>query len=163
MPRTKITEKIVYKYNELTEEAKEHAMNRLTEDFLLDEWWENTYEDAEQAGLEIREFDLDYRSINGKLITDAADSIKYILENHGPDCETYKTAERFKKTLDSLDESSDDYEEQKEQFEENYLYAICEDYLTMLREEYAYQTSRKVIEETIEANEWEFDEHGNLA
>ena len=35
--------------------------------------------------------------------------------------------------------------------------------LTLLRREYDYFTSEEAIIETIEANEYEFDENGNLA
>jgi hypothetical protein len=157
--RTVTFTKTYYKYDELTEDQKLEAIDKFAMLVNEDEWWLNTYEDAESnSGLEIQGFDLDYRNINGKFTEDAEHSIKLVLENHGKSCNTYQTALRFKAEFDELNKLNPE----NEALQESYLYAICQDYLDILTEEYAYQTSRECIEESIKANEYEFDADGNI-
>ena len=47
--------------------------------------------------------------------------------------------------------------------EEQYLYAMRENYRTMLRKEAEYLQSAEYLEEGIRANEYEFDIDGNIA
>jgi hypothetical protein len=47
--------------------------------------------------------------------------------------------------------------------EGEFLKSLLEDYRIILSKEYDYLTSRESIIETIEANEYEFDENGNIA
>ena len=49
----------VYEFNELSEEAKEKAIEKLWNINVDYEWWDCVYDDAENIGLKIKEFDLD--------------------------------------------------------------------------------------------------------
>jgi len=171
--RTFTIEKTVYKFDELSEKAQDHALDKLSEWAAQDEWWDSTYDDAERACIKITSFDCYYQQIDGELIDSAASSIAAILKDHGESCETYKTAKEFEAKLlaatckqcenGNEEDCESDCEAKREEVEDEYRRAILEDYLVMLREEYEYRTSREALLEDIKANEWEFDERGNLA
>ena len=158
-----------YEFKELSKEAKQKAIQECSEINTDYEWWDCIYEDAEMAGIKITEFDVSYRqNIKGKLTDSMEDSIKYILGEHGKDCETYKTAEKFKEKMqvlavkikllgeeDGFDEGED------EEIKEEYLNEILSNFWKILKNAYEYNTSEEAIIEGIEANEFEFDEEGN--
>jgi hypothetical protein len=63
------------------------------EDFDHD-WWQTTYEDAENMGLKITSFDLDRnRHAKGCFITNAMECAESILRDHGETCDTYIEAQ----------------------------------------------------------------------
>ena len=163
----------IYSFDELTERAKDKAIEKLFHTNVYFEWWEYIFEDAKKAGIEITGFDIDRgNQIKGNPIVPLTDSLKAILANHGEVCETYKTAISYKQTLDDLlakdallpedEQDSYDFEQSMDELREAFCKEILEDYLTMLRHEFEYQTSRETIEETIKANNYDFDENGNL-
>src|SRR3990172_1747916 len=103
-PMSKTRCKEVYLFDELSDTAKELARDWWREHALDYAWWDSTYEDAERAGLKIKEFDLDRnKHVRGDLITTAQDSIKAILKDHGKTCDTYKMAKQFKAGLKAID------------------------------------------------------------
>jgi hypothetical protein len=179
--RIKTTETKVYTWNELTDERKEKALSKLYDLNTDHEWWDSVYEDAEQVGIKITSFDLDRnRYAKGKFITNAVEVAEAIVGNHGPDCETHKTAREFLDTLTPMIDFRDNFadddntteEEYKafddnadkiEELEEEFLKSILEDYSIMLQKECEYLSSEEAIVETIKANEYEFDENGNIA
>jgi len=55
-------ETTVYKFDELSDEAKQQSIENLYDLNVDYEWWDCTYEDAENIGLKISEFDLDRAS-----------------------------------------------------------------------------------------------------
>ena len=109
------------------------------------------------------EWDLYRRSIKGSFTKPEEEVAKDIKLNHGNSCETYKTAVDYLKALEELRSSSpdEDYPD-TESIDEEFLYSLLQDYLHMLQSEYDYATSREAIIETIEANEYEFTEEGEL-
>ncbi len=170
-----------YKYDDLTEEQKERVIDKWLETGMMDDWWyENVYEDAEQAGLKITGFDIDRGNYcTGKFIDNAVDCAEAIIKNHGEQCETYKTAKTFLDTVipmievrdnfaDNDDTTQEEYDKQQEnadtieELEEEFLKSILEDYRIILQHEYEYQTSQEYIEETIRANDYDFDDNGNI-
>ena len=170
---TKITK--VYRFEELSEEAQEKAMERLYEINVDYEWWENVYEDAKNIGIRIEGFDLGRGSYcRGQFLQDELDVAKAILENHSMICETYKDAYEFVWAMAEAEyeyrrwydaaEDEDDFDAGYEcpDLLEDFRQAIFEDYRSMLRHEYDYLTSEEAIRETIDANEYEFTENGKL-
>lgn len=95
---------------------------------------------------------------------------------HGPDCETYKTAQSFigewaeavKNHSDGvnveqvIEEKESDFDEIADNLEDEFLKSILEDYSIMLQKEYEYLASEKQIIETIKSNEYTFTEAGKL-
>ena len=51
--------KQVFKFEELTEEQKENALSKLREINVDHDWWDFTFQDAEEIGLKITSFGLD--------------------------------------------------------------------------------------------------------
>jgi hypothetical protein len=168
MPRQKS-----YKFDELSNEAQEKALARLSNIDVDHNWHEHIYDDAKEIGLIITEFDLSWNTINGDIRLNVLEVCKLIRKHHGIATETYQTAvdylnqyiEEFKKYRDKYKNEFDNPVHALEEFELedeaddilcDFKKALLEDYLIILRQEYEYLTSR-------EANEYEFDENGCLA
>lgn len=162
MPRTKIIEQTYYKFDELSIEAKSYALEKLWDLNVDNDWWDTTFDDANDAGLEILDFHLEYNQINGKLTHDASDSIKSILKNHGKECETYKLAKKFKRLSRIAKFTATLLGDDDENGEETYLDELCNAYLRILKSEYEYLTSEAGVIETIKCNDYDFDENGEL-
>jgi hypothetical protein len=168
--RTKITETKVWKFDELTEEQKDKAIEKLYDVNVDYNWWESTYEDAANIGLKIEGFDIGRGAYcKGKFTLSAAEVAANIIRDHGEDCETYKTAQSFLNDINPLDVPDDDsdefsvWEDKMLEREDEFLESLLEDYRIILSKEFDYLTSREAIIETIKANEYEFDENGNIA
>jgi len=157
----------LYQFSELSEDAKQHAIEKLWDINVDYQWWEFTEDDAKRIGLNILEFDLD-RSyfVKGEFINSAPETAEKIIQEHGKNCETYKTAKEFLNDLNELTSKSDNIEDVNEDdfknLEDEFLKSLCEDYRIILTQEYEYQTTKESIIETIEANEYDFDEDGDL-
>lgn len=153
----------LYKYSELSEAGKQKAIEHLSDINVDFDWWEYIYSGAENIGLKITGFDIDRGAyVKADLISSAMESINKVLANHGPDCGTTKTAQCF---LDLYNEIAPEMRDDDwlSDFESDYLDAMCDCYLTLLRDEYEYQTSEEAVIEAIEANDYEFTEDGKLA
>jgi len=163
----RIKEVKLYKFSELSNEAKDKAIEKLWDINVEFDWWNFTYEDAEQAGLKITGFDFDRGYCNGNFITNAEFSAKKIIEDHGENCETYKTAKQYltelstAKGIHSIADMPDE-EFEHDDLDNEFLKSLLEDYRIILKQEYEFQTSKDAIIETIEANDYEFTEDGKL-
>jgi len=173
----RIKETKVYQFDELSESAKEKAVELLADINVDIEWWEFIYEDAAQVKLKLIEFDIGRGSYcKGDFIEYAKDTADAIVVNHGESCQTHKTAmdfgddsaQLYMKYPVKLDDDGDDDNEwdrdkEQEMLDAEFLQSILEDYRIILQKEYEYLTSRESIIETIKANEYEFTEGGKLA
>ena len=173
----------LYSFDELTDEAKDKAIDKLSDLNVDHSWWDCTYEDAARIGIEVTEFDTYHLTIDGKLTLSLPESATAVLREHGKECGTYATAtscletymKAFRLWLLEQDEDSSgnhteeawlrdfSYEDEANELAEDYRRSILVDYLFMLRDEYEYQTSKDAIVESIQANEYLFTEDGNLA
>lgn len=162
-----------YQFSELSEKAKEKALQELSNINVDFEWWDTTYEDAANIGLKLTSFDLDRnRHANGAFTLSAAEVAQNILNEHGEGCATYKTAEAFLKEhnpvfaayMDEENELYESYEaeEKLSDIEQDFLVSLLEDYSIILQHEYDYLTSEEAIVGTIEANEYDFTEERKL-
>lgn len=167
----RIIETKAYKFDELSSEAKEKAIEKLYDINVFDSFWvECIYEDAKEVGIKIKSFELDrgsYCEID--FIDSAEDTIDKILVNHGECCKTHKTAYSYKKAFNDIiakdnGESEYDYTYETEQklikLSEEFKHDIAEDYRIILSKEYDYMTSEEAIIESIIANEYEFHANG---
>jgi hypothetical protein len=173
----------LYSFDELTDEAKDKAIERL-DDLNVDySWWDSIYEDAARVGIEITEFDTYHLTIDGKLTISLPESAAAVLREHGEKCGTYATAtshleacmKAFRLWLPEQDEDTSgnhaeekwlrdfSYEDEANELAEDYRRAILEDYLFLLRDEYEYLTSRDAVVESIQANDYLFTEDGKLS
>jgi len=170
----------VYQFDELSEEVKEKVLDDCR--FIMVEyfnWWKFVYEDAENIGLEIVEFDLDRMSIVIKLNTSVLDSIEKAMEYFSNDSKPFTIAKSYYDEIMKLADS----DEVKEYLEENpdddaydaiynlslddlfyddYVYDMRKVFLKMLEEEFEYLTSDEAIIEMFEANDYEFFETGKV-
>jgi hypothetical protein len=161
----------IYSFDELSQEAKEVAIDSLCSINVEHDWWDCTYEDARQIGLKISSFDLDRnRHAKGIFILAANEVAQNIFNSHGIDCETYKTASNFMGEWQPIfnnymDENHEEYEsreveETMQELENDFLNSLLEDYSIILQRECDYLQSKEAIIETIKANEYEFLESG---
>jgi hypothetical protein len=159
----------VYKFDELSNEAKEVAIEKLWDINVDYEWWESIYEDAKNIGLELTDFEFDsasfVRNVEGQFILSASEVAANIFRDHGENCETYVTANGFMHEFTPIFSQYVETEEGEDELikiETDFLNELLNDYKNLLQTEYEYQTSRKAIVETIEVNEYEFYANGKL-
>ena len=166
-----------HRFDELDEQARQNALNRLWDCNVDYDWWQHDYEDAANIGLKISSFDCDRGKIDISYLAGhtGEDVARAILKEHGETCDTYKLAAAFladredlvKKYSDGGDkvteENEYDFDCELDDLESEFLSDMGEEYLSSLSKEYDYLTGEEAIKETIEANEWEFDTGGNLA
>ena len=184
-------ETVVYKFDELSDEAKQKAIENLYALNVDHEWWDGTYEDAENIGLKITAFDLGRASyVKGSFTQSALDVAKRIIEEHGEQCGTYQSAKDYmaeyeKLIVEQCQDEADmlcvplDYDKyfgriyypeeyysqdeiDTEDIDTEFLRSLCEDYRIILQNEYEYLTSEEAIVESIQSNEYEFTEEGEL-
>lgn len=161
----------VYKFDELSDSAKQKARKWYRDAGLDYDWWDSTYEDAEQIGLKIKSFDLGRgQDIEGIFDIPAAHVAQRIVENHGDQCDTYKTAQKFitdaqeveKKFRDADGEVTDEdaLNDAQDALDAVFLKALLKDYWVMLQKEYDYLYTDESVDKNIQANEYEFTEDG---
>lgn len=169
--------KQVFKFDELTEAQKEKALSKLSFINVEYDWWQFTYEEAEEIGLKITSFDLDRnRHAEGVLLYSGCEVAERIIKNHWQDCETFKTASDFLSQWEELvkkysngvntdivaEENEYDFDQEADELEEDFLKAILEDYSIILQKECEYLQSDEAIIYTINCNKYFFDDEGNL-
>ena len=157
MPRTIRTK--IYKFNELSDKAKEKVLSDFSYINVMFDWWEYVYNDAKEIGLKITSSDIDSDECDGEFSLAAQEVAQNIFNTHGESCNTYKTAEKFMEKWQPVFNNYMQTEEGEEALitlETNFLNVLLEDYKTMLKNEYEYLTSEAAIIETIESNDYEF-------
>jgi len=171
----------VYYYDELSDKAKKKAIEECLYFNVDFDWWDSTYDDAENIGLKLTAFDLG-RSMrcDGHFIGHAWETAQAILKDHGEACETYRTAQDYmveykRLEVEQCQEDADRlcvpgelayyYQDEinTEDIDAEFLRSLLRDYWHMLQKEYEYLTSEEAIIEAIEANEIEFTENGERA
>jgi hypothetical protein len=162
----------LYKFEELSTEAQQKAIENFSDAGVNYNWW--THNDAKELGLKIDGFDLDRGGyVNGSFLLAANEVAQNILNNHGDQCETYKTANDFMNEwqpifCDYMNEDSENYEsrdieDKLMEIEQQFEHDLLEDYLIILQHEYEYLTSEEYIKDFIINNEYEFTEEGKLS
>jgi len=149
----RIQETKVYKFDELSDDAKDKARAWYLEGAFDYDWYQYIYEDASRIGLRITEFDVDRNTIVGELETTVNEIAANIRQEHGKSCDTYKLA------LSVDRRKPNDSDEVVSEFK----HALLEEYLVMLRKEAEYIQSNEAVDENIKANEYEFTESGERA
>ena len=154
----------IYQYSELSEQAKQKAMQWYLEGMDSSFCWENTQYDASEIGLIIESLN-DHRPNKGYFAVSATECATKIMKNHGEACETFKSANEYMEKLlfASRDTENEGYEDLCEELEKEFLQSLLEDYRIMLNRDIEYQQSEACIAENIEANEYEFLESGERA
>lgn len=167
----------LYQFSELSDEAKEKAI-RSNYDINVDsDWWEGTYYDAANIGLKIKSFDLDRnRHATGEFTQDADYCARKVIAEHGEHCDTHKLAKNYfseyndlvKKYSDGIqtdkvaEDNEYEFDQEANELESEFLKDLLSEYASILQRECNYRQSEEAIIETIEDNECEFTEDGEL-
>ena len=167
----------LYKFEELNEDAQKKCLNLMYDINVNYEWWDFIYYEAKELGFKINSFDIGRGSnINITLNDSMFDIMKKIEDNHGEECDTFIMAKEYNEKRDSLvytysdrkntevvhDDFIDVFDEEEENLNDEYRSILEEEYLSILINEYDFLTSDKAIIESIKANEYEFNESGEL-
>jgi hypothetical protein len=171
----KTIEITLYKFNELNETAQAHAIEN-NRHFNVDyEWWNCTYDDALNVGLEINGFDLDRsKHCTGKLISSGSETSNLILDNHGEKSDTYILAKEFKNKwsklvtkhsdgvkLDKVTEEREyEFDNLADDMEYRFLNDLLALYADMLEKEYEWLIGDECIKESLIANDYDFLQSG---
>lgn len=173
MPHTLTKTVKAFKYDELSEKAKDKARTALWDINVDYEWWDSVYEDAKQIGIQITGFDIGRgQECTGKMLEDCFTVAENIIREHGEHCETYKTAKQYIEEHEKImrnyaNEECDNglsYEGDQaiDDLDAEFTKSILEDYRIILQEEYEYLTSEEAIEEAIMVNHYDFTEDGHF-
>lgn len=156
----------VYFFEELSEEAQQKAIQKHSDINVDFNWWECTYDDAENIGLKITGFDLERnKHASGNLTLSACEVAQNIINEHGETCKTHQTALSF---LDKWNPvfanymETEDGEDELMELEDEFLNNLLSDYADILQNESEYLQSEEAIKETLIANEYEFTKEGIL-
>jgi hypothetical protein len=164
----------IFEFNELSESAKDKALDNVRQGSYQSEWWDCTYEDAQAIGLCLTGFELDrYRRALGNFEDSAEACAHLIIDNHGEACETYLTARAYLTDRDKLIESAPidaDGELENEynldsdidNLDNEFLRSILEDYSMQLQREYEHLDSKEHLLEMIDCNGYTFTSNGQI-
>lgn len=152
----------VYQFSELSAKAKLAAIEDNREINMDYYWYQPTFEDAKDAGLKLENFDTDsasfVRDLTGEFITCAGEVVEYILANHGKDCETYKTALKYKNQFQLTSDETNEDELCK--IEDSLLDELLMDYTKLLQEDMEYREMDSAVIETLVESEMYFTKDG---
>ena len=175
--KTITTQTTVYKFNELTEEQQQEAIQSNYDINVAHEWYQFVYEDALTVGIKIEGFDLDRGAYcNVEFTKDCQDVARLIQKQHGETTETYKDAAQYlseysdlvKKYSDGVnidrvaEENEYDFDSEADELETEFKRMIADDYKILLQQEYDYLTSEEAIEETLIDNDYDFTADGKI-
>ena len=162
----------VFEFEELSDEAQKRAIEQFRYMNVDYGWWDSVYDMAEEIGFTITSFDIDYRSIiKGELNLSILDSFKLIRKNWSRNSELYKISKDyvrdFIKAYREMKANDDELtvedfidEDEARDLECEYKKAILEEFISILRKEYDYQTSDEAIGIFLIDNEYEFYQNG---
>jgi biotin-(acetyl-CoA carboxylase) ligase len=167
----------LFKFDELSDKAKEKALTQYYDWNVNFDWWDSVYYDAKNVGITINGFDIDrgnYCKIEFRY--DEKDICQKIIMEHGENCETHKIATKFLSDYDELvkrysdgiikdivsEYNEEDFDNEIIELETELHHELSEEYLSILRKEYEYLTSEEAIIEALEANEIEFTINGEI-
>ena len=174
----RIIETEAYTFDELSDDAKENAVNNLMEINVEYDWYDCTCETFRELGIRIKHFDLGRGSEIGidliKSYDEVATNIIGTFGENSLKANAQYFIEQRDKLVKELGEGNEiagysvkegnevEFDERVETIEGYYLKQIKRDALHWLREEFEYLMSDEAIIDTIEANEYEFTKEGKL-
>ena len=190
--RTETTTRTLYTFAELSDDAQQHAIEKLYDLNVDRDWWDYIYETIETAahclGIDctVKGFDLDRRqSIDlrgtyayrkgwrAALAQEFGGDLLATLAKIGEELQAaqrrafYSASAELHRSYYGRDGTRYDVDQEKGADMADDLTDALRSFehwaWRLLRREYEYLTSDDAIKETIEANEYEFDQDGNLA
>lgn len=163
-----------YTFEELSKAAQRKALNQFSDYNTEENWWNWTYEDAKEIGIQINGFDLNsYRSIEFTSTRhNSWVDVARLIVNNWPDVQENILVDAAKKLLEwntvelvkcaLLEDPTEGYHESDDTEETgDFQTAIQKYFFERLTAEFEYLSSDEAIQEIIESNGYEFDEQGN--
>jgi hypothetical protein len=175
----RIIEIKAFQFEELDSQTKEKVIeNNRTTNVDSNFWYQCELDNFKhELKIKVNKFDIYRREIN-ITIEDSFETAQGIVNFFGKKSSIVKTAKIFIKDRDALvkkygegnekdgygvkEECWSEYDEEIEYLEEEFRKEIAEEILSMLTSQYEYKISDDAIKETILANEYEFQEDGEL-
>lgn len=134
-----------YKFNELSEKVQQEVIDGYRWIAVEDsDWWESIADEIKEQGGDLVQFDIYKGTIQMDIVLSPIEFAKAIVANHGSSCHTYIISEDFING---------------EMSGKEYVEAISEQYLSILRQEYEYLTSDEYVRmEIIDMDEEYFED-----
>lgn len=167
----------LYQFEELSNEAKENAIEENRTMNVEHDWWDWFDEGMNEIGIKVNSFDVYYGNI-GITIDDSEQTAIKAIEKYPKENEVFKISKQFIADRDALvkrlgegnnidgysvkEEFINEYDEEIEHLEEQYRREIAKEIITWLREDYEYLQTDEAIAETLIANDYEFTEGGTI-
>lgn len=176
----------LYKFDELSDEAKEKAVQKFYDINTQYQWWEFTYEgireDLKELGLECKDiyFDID-RNSHIELTNLHFTSVSKFIENGietGVKKSLIEIADLYissmninrhtKNVIESYSHTSSKHQRLNKAIDSlvdrcnDKLHSLLEDFRIRLQKEYEYLSSEEAIIDSIKCNEYDFLEDGSL-
>ncbi len=152
----------LYTFQELPKDVQTRVLTQnRTINVDYDGWCEHIDEDANNVGLEIDNFDIWSRHLDLEFTKTPLEVAELIIKNHGTARGTYLLAQEYIKNYKLLPQDEDDTPQEDAitlQFEND----LRHEYVTMLKTEYHYLTTDEAVIEELEANEYYFNEKGQI-
>jgi hypothetical protein len=149
-----------YTFDELSETAKQVALYNNRDINTNYNWWDWTYQDAANFGIDITSFDIYYKNITIKFTLDPLDVANNILNECGPTSDLYSFADVYRSAYNKLDDTGDDTDEKLEELASVFKHALRREYIGILAREYDYLESDEAVIESLMANMYEFTADG---
>ena len=139
----------VYPFSELSEAAKNKALDYQRMINVNCQWYETVYAQAKTLGIEIEDFELGENYFCYiDLIKPVNTIISKILKTQSEDTALYLLAKEYTSILAGL------YDESLEGVEHRFMFALRDLYLDILRKQYRHLTSDKEVQKAIESNQF---------
>ena len=167
----------LYEFEELSNEAKENAIEKNRFINVEHDWWDWFYEGMAEIGIKVNSFDVYYGNID-ITIEDSEQTAIEAIEEYPKENEVFKISKEFMADRDALvkklGEGNDiegysvkeefiyEYDKEIERLEEQYIREIAKEIITWLREEYEYLQTDEAVAETLIANDYEFTQEGKI-
>lgn len=155
-----------YKFSELSDDAKQKAIEKHLDILSFYEWWDFIYDDAKRLGLKINSFDLYPRTIDITFEDDPDNVANAIQEEWGDGTDLHIYAKEYLsryKQIVELVEKDIEWESASDEINElndYFLQKIGRCFLSFLQSEYEWRTSSEAIGEELEINDYEFTADG---
>ena len=135
-----------YRFSELSKKAQESAIDNLWDINVSDSFWhEPTIDDLESVGIGITKFDVYYKTIKIKLDSPVIQVLRNVQAN-------------LPWLYTGIKSAGITYTD----FEYDSIQYLQDKIISSLSAEYEYLQSRESVLDTIEANDYEFEENGEI-
>lgn len=160
----------LYKFEELSPESQEKTLNALRLINIYPDWYNHIYEDAEQIGMKINNFDLQGRGRDIDFdIKNVWRTKKLIRDSREQNSDEYELTQIFNQNIAELIQQLGEderpnavkrFDSNVARLEKQFKSDLGEIYLTLLEKDYEYRISNEQVKDTIIGIGYEFLQEG---